>query len=41
MAKSHRGVKYAVLKATAHFIWGEILLCSGGEIPKKTVVIAK
>lgn len=35
MAKSHRGVKYAVLKATAHFIWGEILLCFGGRDTKE------
>lgn len=41
MAKSHRGVKCAVLKATAHFIWGEILLYLGGGIQKKTLVIAK
>lgn len=31
MAKSHRA-KCAVLKATARFIWGEILLCLGGGI---------
>lgn len=35
MAKSHRGVKCAVPKATAHFIWGEILLYLGGRDTKE------